>query len=192
MNDRSELNSKGDATQESIVVWPFEYGDNEKIMDIDFSMKAVRIYTWRDGKLVKGKEYYDDDDFSIEEKKAIVKRIGPHPRGPQHADCGAFAGDVMVGYLIMYLLSPEEQTWAIAHAFVSRKYRRQGIATRMFALAKKKAVEVGAKRICFLSATNESAVDFYLSVGFVPFKKPPEYEHWSSWDGKDIYMEMKL
>lgn len=192
MNDRSELNLKGDETQDSIEVRPFEHGDNEKIMDIDFSLKRVRIYMWRDGKLVKGTEYYDDDDFSIEQKKEIVERLGPHPAGPQGAKCGAFAGEVMVGYLIMYLLSPEEQTWAISHSFVSRKYRRQGIATRLFALAKKKAVDVGVKKICFLSATNESAVDFYLSVGFVPFEKPPEDEHWSGWDGEDIYMEMKL
>ena len=55
----------------------------------------------------------------------------------------------------------------------------------MFAMAKEKAFEAGARKICFLSATNESAVDFYLSVGFTPFEKPPAREFWSDWDGKD-------
>ena len=72
--------TKSDASQEEIIVRLFERGDSERIMDVDFSMKGVRIYKWLDGKLVKGKEYYDDEDFSSEEKKEIVEKFGPIPR----------------------------------------------------------------------------------------------------------------
>lgn len=184
--------TKSDASQEEIIVRLFERGDSERIMDVDFSMKGVRIYKWLDGKLVKGKEYYDDEDFSSEEKKEIVEKFGPYPSGRHWVKCGAFAGDVMVGFLVMFLYPSEQHMWGISYSFVSRKYQRQGIATRMFALAKTTVLEAGARKICFLSAINESAVDFYLSVGFTPFEKPPEDERWSEWDGEDIYMEMML
>ena len=185
-------NTKSDASQEEVIVRLFERGDSERIMDVDFSMKGVRIYKWLDGKLVKGKEYYDDEDFSSEEKKEIVEKFGPYPSGHDWVKCGAFAGDVMVGFLVMFLYPSEQHMWGISYSFVSRKYQRQGLATRMFALAKTTVLEAGAKKICFLSAINESAVDFYLSVGFTPFEKPPEDERWSEWDGEDIYMEMML
>ena len=99
----------------------------------------------------------------------------------------------MVGFLSMFLFPDETDMWGISHSFVSRSYKRQGIATKMFALAKMAVIEKGAKKICFFSAINESAVAFYLSVGFTPHERPPEEERWlSQWDGEDIYMEMML
>ena len=132
--------TKSDASQEEIIVRLFERGDSERIMDVDFSMKGVRIYKWLDGKLVKGKEYYDDEDFSSEEKKEIVEKFGPYPSGRHWVKCGAFAGDVMVGFLVMFLYPSEQHMWGISYSFVSRKYQRQGIATRMFAFSFEAAV----------------------------------------------------
>ena len=192
MNDGEEPSTIGDAARESVVVRLFEYGDNEKLVDIDFSRRRVRVYKWRDGELAKGTEYYDDDDFSTEEKKAMAKRMGPEPAGPGGAKFGAFVGNVMVGTLCILRISEKEQLWKLSQTFVSTEYRRQGIATRLFALAKKRAIEAGGRTICVLSATNEAAVDFYRSVGLVPLGEPPDDEHWSHWDGEDIYMEMKL
>jgi GNAT superfamily N-acetyltransferase len=181
-----------DASPEEVIVRLFEDGDSEKIMDIDFSRKGVRVYKWIDGGLVKGKDRYDDEDFSTEKKKAMVEQYRTR-LCLDNVDCGAFTGDRMVGFLFLFLIPAEKHMWAISHCFVSSNYRRQGIATRMFALAKTKAREAGAKQICFLSAINESAVDFYLSVGFTPHGRPPEEERWlSRWDGEDIYMEMML
>jgi GNAT superfamily N-acetyltransferase len=71
-------------------------------------------------------------------------------------------------------------------------YRRRGIATRLMDLAKERVVEAGRETIYMMCTPAESAVRFYLSVGFEPFDVP-EDEYWrSGWDGEDLYMEMKL
>ena len=159
------VEQRSGAIDDSTVIRPFEYGHNEKIVDIDFSMKRVRVCLRCDGKLMKKPEYYDDDDFSTEQKKEIVERIGSHPAGPRETLCGAFAGDLMVGYLKMFVFPSEEDMWGIAHCFVSRKYRRQGIATRLSALAKRKAVDSGEGLSFFVC--NKPVCRRLLSIGAI-------------------------
>lgn len=50
--------------------------------------------------------------------------------------------------------------------FVCAKSRKQGIATKLFKAAEKKAVELGAKRLDLMVWDfNQSAIDFYKSLG---------------------------
>ena len=85
-----------------------------------------------------------------------------------------------------------EEAWHLWQMVVSQPYRRRHVATELFALARRKEVEVCQTQICTLATFSEEAVRFYRSVGFTPFEKPPETDHWSWWNGNDIYMELKL
>jgi len=192
MNNSKDRNKNGDVTMDSVVIRPLEKGDPEKIMNIDFSLEGVTIYMWRDGKLVKGTEYEDGEDLSPDEKKSWIQPVQNGVGELGAIEIGAFRDDSLLGYVCLALLSPEEGMWKLWQTFVTKEYRRNGIATRMFQSAKEESIKRGGKAICLLSAVNHDAVDFYLSVGFTPFEKPPEDDHWSYWDGEDIYMEMKL
>ena len=192
MSNSEDRNKHADVTRDSIAVRPLEHGDPAKIMNIDFSLEGVTIYTWRDGNLVKGTEYEDGEDLSPDEKKSRIQPVENGVGKPGAIEVGAFKDDSLVGYICIALLSHEDGMWKLWQTIVSKDYRRNGIATSMFQFAKKEAIKRGGKAICLLSAVNHSAVDFYRSVGFTPFEKPPEDEHWSYWDGEDIYMEMKL
>ena len=78
MNDRNDLNTNGDAIQDSIVVRSLEHGDIEKIMQVDWSNQVENSYAWRDGKLilVKEKPVYVGPDYTREEKVEQIKKVG--------------------------------------------------------------------------------------------------------------------
>jgi ribosomal protein S18 acetylase RimI-like enzyme len=84
---------------------------------------------------------------------------------------GAFDGDLLVGFAVVcYRLRPGlAQLDAL---FVSREYRRQGIAEALLAEVIRLARLDGA-RLLYVSATpSQSAVGFYRSQGFEPAPEP--------------------
>jgi len=77
---------------------------------------------------------------------------------------GALDGDVLAGLaMLRYKLSDTTAQLALLH--VSRAYRRQGIATRLFREACQMAREDGAEELYVSATPSESAVGFYLSEG---------------------------
>jgi ribosomal protein S18 acetylase RimI-like enzyme len=102
---------------------------------------------------------------------------------------GAFAGDrlVGVGLLRTRFRGPTAQ---LAFLHVSRAYRRRGIATELTEELIALAREQGAAGIYVSSTPSESAVGFYLRIGFqLAEEVDPELY---ALEPQDIHMRMEL
>jgi GNAT superfamily N-acetyltransferase len=84
---------------------------------------------------------------------------------------GAFDGDGLIGFAVVRYSLREDMAQLDA-LFVSRAYRRQGIAERLLADSEQLALQDGAQRMYVTATPTESAVGFYRSQGFVPTAKP--------------------
>ena len=102
---------------------------------------------------------------------------------------GALDGEALVGYAV---LRPDlhEGMAELKALFMSRPYRRKGIATRLLEEICRLARESGAKRLYVSATPSESAVGFYLSQGFAPTLEPdPEL---LAQEPEDIHMIREL
>lgn len=78
---------------------------------------------------------------------------------------GAFDGERMVGIAVLrYRLTADMAE--LTALFVSRPYRRAGVARRLMSPLLAAAEEAGAKRIYVSATPSRSAVGFYQSQGF--------------------------
>jgi GNAT superfamily N-acetyltransferase len=84
---------------------------------------------------------------------------------------GALDGDLLVGFAVICYRLREDMAQLDA-LFVSRAYRRQGIAEHMVAEIVRLARLDGARRLYVSATPSQSAVGFYRSQGFVPTRKP--------------------
>ena len=102
---------------------------------------------------------------------------------------GAWDGERLAGFAsLRYRLT---ETMAQLHGlFVSREYRRQGVASRLIEEIRRLAKEDGASALYVSGTPSESAVGFYLRQGFRPVDKPhPEL---LALEPDDIHMVMPL
>ncbi len=145
-----------------------------RIAEIDRSEHVTLGYVYKDGKL-KAEEvdwrvpcwFQEGPDFSVEAK---IKQWSPELENGG-VMLGAFDGDLLVGFVILgHSLRPGRQMQLVA-LHVSRDYRRQGIATQLFAEISRMAKERGAEALYVSAAPSESAVGFYLSQGCELAKK---------------------
>ena len=102
---------------------------------------------------------------------------------------GAFDGDRLVG-LAAFRPRLTESMAQLALLHVSNGYRRQGIASRLFAEIITKANETGATHLYVSATPSGSAVGFYTSRGFVwtPTPHPELFEL----EPEDIHMIKSL
>lgn len=141
----------------------------ERIGEIDRSEHVTTGYFYENGRLRAEAVNWrvprwsrDGGDFSVQ---AHIERILPvlEKRGVM---LGAFnEQDRLVGFAI---LRPDlaEQMAQLDALFVSRGYRRQGIATRLTSLIARLAKASGATHLYVSATPSESAVGFYMSQGF--------------------------
>jgi ribosomal protein S18 acetylase RimI-like enzyme len=101
----------------------------------------------------------------------------------------AFDGNTMVGYAVLREKISEEMA-QLADLFVSREYRRCGIATRLAAEMIGLAKASGARKLYVSAVPSESAVGFYLRQGFKPAQDVhPEL---FALEPEDIHMILEL
>jgi GNAT superfamily N-acetyltransferase len=78
---------------------------------------------------------------------------------------GALEGDLLVGFIVLRVKLTENMD-QVHGLFVSREYRRQGIATNLMSEVVRMAREGGAEKLYVSSIPSESAVGFYMHQGF--------------------------
>lgn len=78
---------------------------------------------------------------------------------------GALLGDLLVGVAVLRprLTAARAQLQSL---FVSRAYRRQGVARRLVAEVERRAIAGGARELYVSAVPSVPAVDFYLAQGF--------------------------
>jgi GNAT superfamily N-acetyltransferase len=84
---------------------------------------------------------------------------------------GAFAGDALVGFAI-HRPDLAEATSNLAALYVSRDFRRRGVASRLLEEVVRLARAHGAARLYVSATPNGSAVGFYQRHGFEPTDDP--------------------
>jgi len=135
------------------------------VEEIDVSESGYLVYYYREGKIATKREAWHRAPRNaeawgsyIERWKAILERAG--------VALGAFDGKRLVGIAVL----EDHLTESMAHLvalFVSKDYRRQGIASQLTQAIMRLAKAHGASQIYVSATPSESAIGFYLSQGFV-------------------------
>ncbi len=144
---------------------PYEVG---RIVEIDRTEHVTTGYAYEGGELRAEPVDWHVPRWPIEGSDSSVAAhiagIAPILRDGG-VMLGAFDGERLVGFAVLrYQL--EEGMAELAALFVSRSYRRRGIATRLTERIVSLAEADGAESLYVSATPSESAVGFYMSQGF--------------------------
>ncbi len=163
----------------------------ERFREIDRREIINQIYYHREGILVLENEFHDVPEWTPKKKQEFIKSFYElHNRGG--LVFGAIDGEKIAGIstLDVVFIGKNKDQLNLAGLWVSKEYRKQGIATSLVELAKKKAVELGANKLYVSATPSLNTIEFYKKRGFILtndvdkklFEKEPE----------DIHMELEL
>lgn len=164
-----------------------------RLADIDRS-EVVRVgFEAQEGQLVQTSVEWNVSNFirTGEGEHTVAEQI-EFCKG--HLDAGAimigaFSGDQLVG---IGLLTPElrPRIAQLSYLQVSAPYRRQGIASALTHQLLTLAMELGADHVYVSATPSQSAVEFYLHLGFELVAEPlPEL---LALEPDDIHMRLTL
>ena len=157
-----------------IVIKKLGIIDLPRIADIDRTEHVTLGYKVKNGKLISQKVDWNIPRWStVHDGKSSVadfQRQWTVMLEQGAVLLGALDGDLLVGLIILrYKLT---KTMAeLAGLFVSKDYRRRGIAQQLTEEVVRLAIADGAKSLYVSSVPSESAVGFYTSQGFKLAKK---------------------
>lgn len=176
-----------------IAIRHMEAAELERIGEIDRSEHVTLEYSYRNGSL-EGRavaivaprwSLSGDHEHSVRGKvnewQPILARGGTL--------VGAFDADTLAGFAI-YRPRLADGVGNLSALFVSRSYRRTGVASRLTGEVARLARADGARRLYVSATPSGSTVDFYRSVGFEPTDEPNEelFAH----EPDDIHMILEL
>jgi GNAT superfamily N-acetyltransferase len=177
----------------SISVRTLELSAVDKIAEIDRSEHITRGYLVRNGELRSRRVDWDVPRWTIDGHADfnVTTRIGQLRTRLVSGDLGiaAFHGELLVGYIVLHERLTERMA-QLSELFVSKGYRRRGIAGRLTTEVIGRARASGASQLYVSAVPSESAVQFYLSQGFRLAKEihPDLYEQ----EPDDIHMVREL
>jgi GNAT superfamily N-acetyltransferase len=154
-----------------------------RIADIDVSEHGTAVYYWIDNELKSVPEEWDrpkrtGDSWQNDSWTAVMNRKGVRAWGA--LDDGRLVG------MIVYRPHLTEDMAQLVALFTDRDHRRRGIASTLTQQVIQQAREDGCPRLYVSATPSESAVNFYLSQGFMPTQQahPELYEL----EPEDIHM----
>jgi GNAT superfamily N-acetyltransferase len=162
-----------------------------RIAEIDRTEHVTLGYVYRDGQLEQERVDWWVPRWPREGSWGIEARIQGIRRILQEGGVmlGAFDDDLLVG--IAGLRHNLTETMAqLTTMFVSKGYRRQGIAAALAAEIIRLAREAGAQELYVSATPSESAVGFYRSQGFRLAEKVNEELY--ALEPEDIHMIKRL
>jgi len=139
------------------------------VEEIDVSESGYLVYYYREGKIAtkrearhRGPRNAEAWGSYIERWKATLERAG--------VALGAFDGKRLVGIAVLEYHLTESMAHLVA-LFVSKDFRRQGVAARLTQEIMRLAKAQGADQLYVSATPSESAIGFYLSQGFALAKQ---------------------
>jgi predicted N-acetyltransferase YhbS len=161
------------------------------IWQIDRREVIENIYYLREGKLVLEPEHYEMQGWPPGEAEHYT---------PILLDCyerggifwGAFEDEKLIGVAILEskFIGSQQDTLQLKFLHVSRDFRKQGIASKLFKLAIEKARAMGAKKLYISATPSEHTVNYYMRLGCVLAKEvDPEL---FALESEDIHLEYVL
>ncbi len=137
-----------------------------KLREIDRSEYIDSVYEVQEGELIDSKVDYECENWDAETLAEIESRFLFELKHEGVA-LGAFDGNTLVGFgVLAHQRRGEHQDMLQTDLmYVSRAYRRQGIATTILDELSKVAKEKGASYLYISSTETKSAVSFYTNNG---------------------------
>jgi GNAT superfamily N-acetyltransferase len=135
------------------------------IADVPAMMKTHLAHPFTDAADSRMRAYFDCQHHP---QRALLPRVG----------YVALANNTVVGYIAGHRTTRHDCAGEVQYLFVSREFRRRGIATQLIRLLAEWFDSQGAHKVCVALANDSppEAKPFYTSVGAIPFKK-----HWYAW-----------
>lgn len=153
----------------AILIRRMKRSELDRIAEIDRSEHVTTGYVYEDGMLKAERVEWHVPPWPMEGLEYSV-RVQMEHLAPVLEDGGVMLGafnekDLLVGFAVLrYGLT--ERMAQLDALFVSRAYRRQGIASRLTARVAAMALADGAEELYVSATPSESAVGFYISQGF--------------------------
>jgi predicted N-acetyltransferase YhbS len=138
------------------------------IWQIDRREIVENIYDLDHGELVLKPDYFDIQGWPPGEVELYTLMfLDCYDRGGVF--WGAFENDKLVGASILEnkFIGTGRDTLQLKFLHVSRDYRKQGIASKLFNMAVEKAKVLGAKKLYISATPSENTVNYYMRLGCV-------------------------
>jgi ribosomal protein S18 acetylase RimI-like enzyme len=137
----------------------------DQVVEVDVTESDDVVYYIEHGELVAHRERWQRPARTKQDWQVQIQRWQGY-LASGGAVLGAFDGEVLVGFAILRdELSPGQAE--LAGLFVSRTYRRKGIAARLTVELIRLVRARGAREIYVSATPSRSAVGFYQSQGFM-------------------------
>jgi len=139
----------------------------EHFRDLDRREVVEQIYYHRRGQLVLEQEYHDVPPWSTGQQDAFIGHIRQlHEDGG--TVIGAWDASVLVGMITLgrRLMGDRQDLLNVNGLWVSREYRRRGVASTLMALLTSEATSRGAKGLYVSATPSKNTVEFYMRQGF--------------------------
>lgn len=154
-----------------IQIRSLNHNEVPKIADIDRSEHVTLGYRFQDGELSAEEvdwhvPRWTDNGVAEFNLRGRIEDLRAKIQSGDRV-LAAFDGYDLVGYAVLHEKLSEEMA-QLADLFISRNYRRKGIATKLVSEMIGLARAGGAKRLYVSAVPSESAVAFYLKQGFKP------------------------
>ena len=160
-----------------------------KLDEIDSYEIIEETYYFKDGKLVLEKEHREFKHFDSWHER-FEDLTEDYDNG--YTLLGAFDGEKLVGLVGMRgdLIGENNDTINLSTCFISKNYRKQGIATKLIDMLKERARRLNAKKMYVSAAPSKNTVHFYMGIGFQVTNEP--IKEIFDENPKDIQMEFIL
>ena len=176
---------------ENIVYRTMDLGMISRLGEIDRSETIDHTYEMNAGELLKNETQLECSTWSADELKEIQEQYRLELSKGGMA-IGAFAGETLAGFGVLghQFVGPDLDQLPVQLMYVSRKFRRQGIGTRIMEMIGVEASKRGAKYLYISATETQSAVSFYFSNGSNVLDVADE--ELLKKEPKDIHMSKKL
>lgn len=174
-----------------ITIRTMKAEDAELIRSVDRSELIEATYRCVNGSLEETRELIDCPNWTESQFDTIIARFRRDVEGEGMA-YGAYDGQQLAGFAVLEGKFRGERLdrLQLDLMYVSRKYRRQGIGTKLMEEIKAEAKRRGAAYLYISSAETESAVNFYQRSGSQLTEEIDE--ELFLLEPKDIHMVVKL
>ncbi|MFX1518010.1 MAG: GNAT family N-acetyltransferase [Promethearchaeota archaeon] len=162
-----------------------------RLCEIDRTETIEHIYYHKQGRLKLVKEFYQIPKWSLDQVQEHISTLNDIGR-KGGVIFGAFDGSALVGIISLKneFIGRNKDQLNLSGLWVSKNYRKLGVGKTLVELVKKKAKELGAKKLYVSATPSENTVHFYMNRGFTLAKEINEklYEL----EPEDIHMECLL
>lgn len=174
-----------------ILIRQMKLEEVSKLEEIDRSEYIDKIYRTQHGELEEIQTGHECPNWDRDQLTQLQMRYALELNNGGCA-YGAFDGEQLAGFGVLAhrYRGKDKDRMQVDLMYVSRSYRRQGIASRIMVELKREAIKKGAKYLYVSSTETASAVGFYTQSG--GFMTQDTDDELLALEPDDIHMLIKL